>query len=83
MKSFDNLPEGMTGWQMPAYTYAVLPAQDVSGIGPVNDYYEREWLPKSPEYETAGDFMMEVYPETFGQDMILYLYFPVKRKSKG
>ena len=82
-KSLDNLPEGMTGWQIPAYTYAVLPAQDVPGIGPVSHYYYQEWLPKSQEYEMDGNLMMEVYPETYSQDLVIYLYFPVKRKSKG
>jgi AraC family transcriptional regulator len=78
--SLDNLPQGMVGWKIPALTYAVLPAHDVAGIGPVNDYFLREWLPHSQEYRAGEGLMIEYYPETFSQDLIIYLYFPIKRK---
>ena len=83
VRAGEPLPQGMVAWEIPAHTYAVLPAQDIPGIGPVNDHYEREWLPNSKDWEPGGDFMMEYYPPSFGsQDMILYLYFPVTRKKK-
>ena len=78
--SLDNPPPGMIGWEIPTLTYAVLPAHDVPGIGPVSDYFYHEWIPHSQEYTMGEGLMLEYYPETFGQDMILYLYFPVKRK---
>jgi predicted transcriptional regulator YdeE len=78
--SLDKLPPGMVGWEIPALTCAVFPAHDVPDIGPVNDYFFREWLPHSQEYTMGEGLMIEYYPETFGQDMILYLYFPIKRK---
>ena len=78
--SLDNLPPGMVGWGIPALTYAVLPAHDVPNIGPVSHYFYGEWLPQSQEYEMGEGLMVEYYPETFGQDSVLYLCFPVKRK---
>ena len=80
VKSFENLPQGMVGWEIPALTYAVLPAHDVPDIGPTSHYFYGQWLPQSKEYKTGEGLMLELYPETFGQDLILYLYFPVLRK---
>jgi predicted transcriptional regulator YdeE len=71
--SLDNLPTGMVGWEIPALTYAVLPAHDVPDIGPVSDYFHREWLPQSQEYETGEGLMIEHYPETYSRDLIIYL----------
>ena len=78
--SLDHLPTGMIGWEIPALTYAVVPAHDVPGIGPASNYFYQEWLPHSKEYKMGEGLMIEYYPETFGQDMIIYLYFPVKPK---
>jgi AraC family transcriptional regulator len=78
--SLDNLPPGMVGWGIPALTYAVLPAHDVPDIGPVSNYFYREWLPQSQEFEMGEGLMIEYYPETYSRDLIIYLYFPVKRK---
>ena len=77
-----SIPADMVAWEIPALTYAVLPAHDVPGIGPVSDYLCQQWLPHSAEWEDGGEgFMMEVYPETFSQDLIIYLHFPLKRKG--
>jgi predicted transcriptional regulator YdeE len=78
--SFDALPHGMAGWVIPPLTYAVLPAHDVPGIGPTCDYFYRQWLPQSKEYAMGEGLMIEVYPGTYSQDLVIYLYFPVKRK---
>jgi predicted transcriptional regulator YdeE len=75
------LPEGMVAWEIPALTYATLPAHDLPGIGPASNYFYQEWLPNSTEWEMGDPFMMEVYPETFSQDLAIYLHFPVRRKS--
>jgi AraC family transcriptional regulator len=80
VESFDNLPAGMVGWEVPALTYAVLPARGVPEIDPVSNYFYQEWLPQS-EYEGDAPVMVEVYPETFSEDQIMYLHFPVRRKA--
>ncbi len=77
-----KIPTDMVLWDVPALTYAVLPAQDVSGIGPASHYFYQEWLPNSTEWDAGEPLMLELYPETFGQDMILYLYFPVRPKAR-
>jgi len=79
--SLENLPPGMVGWEIPAQTYAILPANDVSGLAPALVYYYSEWLPRSKEYRSADGPMLELYPETFGQDRIIYLYNPVRAKD--
>ena len=77
-----SIPADMVAWEIPALTYAVLPAHNVPDIGPVSDYFCQQWLPHSAEWEDPGEgFMMEVYPETFSQDLVIYLHFPVQRKS--
>lgn len=80
VRSFANLPQGMAGWEVPAQTYAVLAAHDVSGIGPTLDYFYREWLPQLKEFEGTDGPMLEVYTEAFERDQTIYLYFPVRRK---
>ena len=76
-----KIPSDMVVWDIPALTCAVLPANDVPGIGPTSQYFYQEWLPNSKDWAAGEPLMLEVYPETFGQDMILYLYFPIKRKG--
>jgi AraC family transcriptional regulator len=78
--SLDDLPSDMVGWEIPALTYAVLPAHGFPEVGATCDYFCREWLPKSKEYEEGEGLMIEHYPETFSQDLIIYLWFPVERK---
>jgi len=82
VKSFDNLPPGMVGWEIPAATYVVLPAHDVPGIAPVSDYFYQKWLPQSKEYEMGEGAMLEYYPPDFGVDLNLDLFFPVRHKTK-
>jgi len=77
VKSFDYLPQGMVGWAIPAQTYAVLPANDVPGISPMLDYYYHQWLLQSKEYVAADGPMFELYPATYSQDLIIYLYNPI------
>ncbi len=75
-----DLPQGMVGWEVPAMTCAVLPVHGIPGIGPATDYFYREWLPHSSEYVAGEGLMIEHYPETFSQDLIINLRFPVRRK---
>ncbi len=81
VRSFENLPQGMVGWEIPAQTYAVLAAHDVPGIGPALNYFYREWLPQSKEFEGTDGPMLEVYTEAFERDLTIYLYCPVRRKQ--
>ncbi len=76
-----QLPEGMVAWDIPAFTYAVLPAKDVAGIGPMADFFYKEWLPKSPEWEKGEGIMIEYYSPSFSQDLVIYLNFPVLLKK--
>jgi AraC family transcriptional regulator len=80
VRSFDNLPPGMVGWEIPALTYAVLPAHDVPGIGPMLDYFYQQWLPHSQDYVSADGPLFELYGEAFHKDTTIYLYFPVQSK---
>ena len=77
-----KIPSDMVVWEIPALTYAVLPANDVPGIGPITNYFEKEWLPHSQEWEADVPMMIELYPETYSQDLVIYLYFPIRRKGK-
>ena len=79
--SLDSLPQGMVGWEIPALTYAVLPANDVAGIGPTCDYFYGQWLPQSTEYaEDDHGFMFEEYPPEYPTNPTIYLHFPVQHK---
>ena len=78
--SFDALPQGMEGWAVAAATYAVLPANDVSGIGPTCDYFYGQWINHSEEYALGDGLMFEEYPPEYSTELIIYLYFPVRHK---
>jgi predicted transcriptional regulator YdeE len=78
--SFDALPQGITGWEVPASTFAVLPCNDVAGIAPTCDYFYAQWLPNSQAYAPADGPMFEEYPPEYPTDPTIYLYFPVQQK---
>jgi predicted transcriptional regulator YdeE len=78
--SFDALLQGMVGWEVPAATYAVLPANDVPDIGPTCDYFYGQWINQSAEYALGEGIMFEEYPPEYSTDLIIYLYFPVRHK---
>jgi AraC family transcriptional regulator len=81
VKSTEDLPEGMVGWEIPAHTYAVFPANGVPDLMRVIGYVYSEWLPNSKEWEGAGNMMLELYPPSFAADHVIYLHFPVKAKE--
>ena len=58
-----------------------VPAHNVPGIGLVCNYFYQEWLPKSSERKMDEGLLMEYYPETFPQDLIIYLHFPIKYRT--
>ena len=78
--SFDHLPQGFEGWDVPAQFYAVLPVHGLSEIHHVVHSFYHTWLPITQEYELDGMFMLEVYPPGFADER-LDLYFPVKHKK--
>jgi AraC family transcriptional regulator len=80
VKTFEGLPPGMVGWDIPALEYAMLPAHDVADIPPVCDYFYSQWLPRSAEFAMGAGPMLEVYPPSFEYDFIIQMYFPVRRK---
>jgi predicted transcriptional regulator YdeE len=80
VRSLDNLPPGMEGWEIPGGTYAVLPAEGVAGIRPVMDDFYHRWLGDSPYRLSANMTMIEEYPETFPDDPTIYLLFSVERR---
>jgi DNA gyrase inhibitor GyrI len=69
--------------EIPAQTYAVLPAHDVPDLGRAFDYLYGKWLPQSKEYKAADGPCLELYPATYSQDLIIYVYVPVQRKKTG
>ena len=77
--SFDHLPQGFEGWDMPARLYAVLPVHGLSEIRSVVHSFYHDWLPSTQGYALDGAFMLEVYPLDFDGHK-LSLYFPVKHK---
>jgi AraC family transcriptional regulator len=78
--SLDGLPPGMVGWKIPAQTYAVLLANNVPDLPATFDYFYSQWALGSAEYAAADGPELEVYPDTFPQDGIIYVYCPVRPK---
>lgn len=75
----DNLPEGMTVWEVPEQQYAVFPTT-LHGIGEAYSYAFETWLPQSGyEYTKGPDF--EYYDENFDpkdDSSIFYIYIPIQ-----
>jgi predicted transcriptional regulator YdeE len=80
VSSLNALPEGMVGWEVPALTYAVLPANDVAGIAPTCDYFYGQWLPNSAAYVPVDGPMFEEYSPNYPADPTIYIYFPVQAR---
>ena len=79
MSSLRGLPAGMVGWRIPAQSYAVLTAGAVAELGPVIDYFYREWISRSSEYEASNGPSFEYYPISYPADPTVYMYFPIRR----
>ena len=75
----DEIPEGMTVWEVPEQTYAVFPCT-LKTIGEAYEYAFQTWLPGSGHERADGpDF--ELYTEEFdpeAEDPKLYVYIPIK-----
>lgn len=75
-----TLPAGMVRWQTPSQTYAVLQVNGLQNLMHGFDSFYHIWLPASQEYVRADGPEFELYPETYSDDQVLYLYFPIRRK---
>ena len=73
-------PEGLTTWDVPDQTYAVIPCT-VPTIMEAYQFYHKEWLP-NVEYEACmGEPEFELYPEDYEgiETGTLYMYFPIRK----
>jgi AraC family transcriptional regulator len=75
----DQLPAGMSGWDLTANTYAVLETT-LTKIGETMDYLYRTWLPASDYYPVDAP-SFERYGEAFSpENPILEVYVPVQKR---
>ena len=76
VETADELPEGMSQWNVPANTYAVFETT-LPTIGDTFGYIYNSWLPTSGYRQAAGPYF-ERYDETFSPDNPrLSIYIPV------
>jgi len=77
-----DVPKGMTFWELPSNTYAVVEAT-LSTIGQAFDYVYNTWLPAS-DYQPGQSPFFERYGETFNPaepNSILSIYIPIEKKK--
>ena len=76
----DEVPAGMSRWDIPANTYAVFEAT-LATIGQVFGYIYNTWLPTAA-YKPVDAPYFERYGETFSPDNpVLSIYIPVVKKA--
>ena len=76
----DQLPAGMSRWDIAANTYAVLETT-LDKIGETMNYLHHTWLPSSDYYPVDAP-SFERYGEVFSPDNpVVEIYVPVKKKS--
>lgn len=77
-----ELPDGMTGKEIPAQKYAMVEAHGIGEIGQAYDFIIKQWLPTSG-YQAVNAPDFELYPESFRDNSKdpLYIYFPITRKE--
>ena len=75
----DQLPAGMSRWDISAHTYAVLETT-LPRIGEAMDYVYQPWLPSS-DYQAVDAPSFERYGEAFSpENPVLDIYVPVQKK---
>lgn len=77
----EDLPEGMTSWNVPEATYAVFPAE-LPKIHEAWDYAYLTWLPQS-NFERESGIAFELYEDDFNPDtgeVTMYVCIPVRGK---
>jgi len=80
VKPGSQAPKGMTTWDVPEQTYAVIPCT-VPTIMEAYKFYYKEWLP-SVEYEACkGKPEFELYPEDYEgiETGTMFMYFPIQK----
>ena len=74
----NQLPPGMTHWDVPANTYAVLETT-LSAIGETFGYLSNTWLPSSG-YQQVDAPCFERYGAAFSpENPVVEIYLPVKK----
>lgn len=74
------LPVGMCAWEIPAQTYAVLPAYNIPDLVPLTHYFYEQWLPASERWQAAPSAMFELYPAAYPIDPTILVYFPIQSR---
>ncbi len=78
----DEMPEGMSRWDVPAHTYAVFETT-IPTIGQTMDTIYTKWLPTSG-YRQTNSMYFERYGETFSPEdpaSTLAIYIPVEKQA--
>jgi AraC family transcriptional regulator len=76
----DQLPVGMSRWDISAHTYAVLETT-LSKIGETMNYLYQTWLPSSDYYAVDAP-CFERYGEAFSPDNpVVEIYVPITKKQ--
>lgn len=81
VSELSDIPEGMTGEEIPTQTYAVFESRGVKDIGKTYQHILKEWLPGSG-YQPGDGADFEFYPETFNPEdpeSLVLIYMPVKK----
>jgi AraC family transcriptional regulator len=73
-------PEGLTTWDVPEQTYAVIPCT-VPTIMEAYQFFHKEWLPKVDFEACEGEPEFELYPEDFNniETSTMFMYFPIRK----
>ena len=65
VSSFDDVPDGMITYEVPAQTYAMIVHRGpISELGKTIEFLYRQWLPDSP-WKHTGNTDIEVYDHRF------------------
>jgi len=80
VEQVDELPAGMTRWDVPANTYAVF-AATLATIPQTFDFIYNTWPPTSDYQQVAGPYF-ERYGEDFSPaNPVLSIYIPIAKRS--
>ncbi len=75
----NDVPAGMTVWEVPEQTYAVFPCT-LPTLGDTYHFAFDTWLPAS-DYKKAAGFDFELYPAEFDgndEESVMYIYIPIE-----
>jgi predicted transcriptional regulator YdeE len=74
-------PGGLTTWDVPEQTYAVIPCT-VPTIIDAYRFFQQEWLPTADYAAHQGEPEFEFYPQDFHsiETSKMFMYFPIQKK---